>query len=153
MEGGRAPPPTLAFLSSKSCAPPCAQHESDISAYTYEKTLVMEQRSQILKQMHLTKNEREREVSPPPHGGALSHELLQNVGFYRCGRLCLTSLAISTALFPLVALICHLLLTPGSPAVGHVADACSQPPPRDFGIQTDFLLCRRLVGLRENSGC
>uniref|UniRef100_A0A452SUR3 Solute carrier family 12 member 5 n=1 Tax=Ursus americanus TaxID=9643 RepID=A0A452SUR3_URSAM len=44
-------------------------HESDISAYTYEKTLVMEQRSQILKQMHLTKNEREREVrfsSPSP---------------------------------------------------------------------------------------
>uniref|UniRef100_A0A8D0FTT6 Solute carrier family 12 member 5 n=1 Tax=Strix occidentalis caurina TaxID=311401 RepID=A0A8D0FTT6_STROC len=37
---------------------------SDISAYTYEKTLVMEQRSQILKQMHLTKNEREREVRP-----------------------------------------------------------------------------------------
>uniref|UniRef100_A0A803TMT1 Solute carrier family 12 member 5 n=1 Tax=Anolis carolinensis TaxID=28377 RepID=A0A803TMT1_ANOCA len=36
-------------------------HESDISAYTYEKTLVMEQRSQILKQMHLTKTERERE--------------------------------------------------------------------------------------------
>uniref|UniRef100_A0A8C4N0A3 Solute carrier family 12 member 5 n=1 Tax=Equus asinus asinus TaxID=83772 RepID=A0A8C4N0A3_EQUAS len=40
-------------------------HESDISAYTYEKTLVMEQRSQILKQMHLTKNEREREVRFP----------------------------------------------------------------------------------------
>ncbi|XP_015684280.1 solute carrier family 12 member 5-like [Protobothrops mucrosquamatus] len=37
-------------------------HESDISAYTYEKTLVMEQRSLILKQMHLTKTEREREV-------------------------------------------------------------------------------------------
>uniref|UniRef100_A0A8C3IVS3 Solute carrier family 12 member 5 n=1 Tax=Chrysemys picta bellii TaxID=8478 RepID=A0A8C3IVS3_CHRPI len=37
-------------------------HESDISAYTYEKTLVMEQRSEILKQMHLTKTEREREV-------------------------------------------------------------------------------------------
>uniref|UniRef100_A0A3B3UMN5 Solute carrier family 12 member 5b n=1 Tax=Poecilia latipinna TaxID=48699 RepID=A0A3B3UMN5_9TELE len=36
--------------------------DSDISAYTYEKTLVMEQRSQILKQMHLTKNEMEREV-------------------------------------------------------------------------------------------
>uniref|UniRef100_A0A8C3IVQ4 Solute carrier family 12 member 5 n=1 Tax=Chrysemys picta bellii TaxID=8478 RepID=A0A8C3IVQ4_CHRPI len=35
---------------------------SDISAYTYEKTLVMEQRSEILKQMHLTKTEREREV-------------------------------------------------------------------------------------------
>lgn len=39
------------------------QHDSDISAYTYEKTLVMEQRSQILKQMHLTKNEKEREVN------------------------------------------------------------------------------------------
>ncbi|XP_066482618.1 solute carrier family 12 member 5 [Tiliqua scincoides] len=37
-------------------------HESDISAYTYEKTLVMEQRSQILKQMHLTKTERECEI-------------------------------------------------------------------------------------------
>lgn len=48
--------PCLKFL----LFPP--QHESDISAYTYEKTLVMEQRSQILKQMHLTKNEREREV-------------------------------------------------------------------------------------------
>uniref|UniRef100_A0A8C7ZZU8 Solute carrier family 12 member 5b n=1 Tax=Oryzias sinensis TaxID=183150 RepID=A0A8C7ZZU8_9TELE len=36
--------------------------DNDISAYTYEKTLVMEQRSQILKQMHLTKNEMEREV-------------------------------------------------------------------------------------------
>lgn len=39
------------------------QHDSDISAYAYEKTLVMEQRSQILKQMHLTKNEMEREVN------------------------------------------------------------------------------------------
>uniref|UniRef100_A0A3P9I700 Solute carrier family 12 member 5b n=1 Tax=Oryzias latipes TaxID=8090 RepID=A0A3P9I700_ORYLA len=36
--------------------------DNDISAYTYEKTLVMEQRSQILKQMHLTKNEMEREI-------------------------------------------------------------------------------------------
>ncbi|TRY60725.1 hypothetical protein DNTS_029054 [Danionella cerebrum] len=36
--------------------------DSDISAYTYEKTLMMEQRSQILKEMHLTKNEREREI-------------------------------------------------------------------------------------------
>uniref|UniRef100_A0A8C1T778 Solute carrier family 12 member 5a n=1 Tax=Cyprinus carpio TaxID=7962 RepID=A0A8C1T778_CYPCA len=33
----------------------------DISAYTYEKTLMMEQRSQILKQINLTKTERERE--------------------------------------------------------------------------------------------
>lgn len=39
------------------------KHDSDISAYTYEKTLIMEQRSQILKQMHLTKNEMEREVN------------------------------------------------------------------------------------------
>ena len=39
------------------------KHDSDISAYTYEKTLLMEQRSQILKQMHLTKNEMEREVN------------------------------------------------------------------------------------------
>ena len=38
------------------------KHDSDISAYTYEKTLVMEQRSQILKQINLSKNEREREV-------------------------------------------------------------------------------------------
>ena len=38
------------------------QHDSDISAFTYEKTLVMEQRSQILKQINLSKNEREREV-------------------------------------------------------------------------------------------
>uniref|UniRef100_A0A672NHB6 Solute carrier family 12 member 5-like n=1 Tax=Sinocyclocheilus grahami TaxID=75366 RepID=A0A672NHB6_SINGR len=37
------------------------QHDSDISAYTYEKTLMMEQRSQILKQINLTKTERERE--------------------------------------------------------------------------------------------
>ncbi|XP_055079115.1 solute carrier family 12 member 5b isoform X1 [Periophthalmus magnuspinnatus] len=36
--------------------------DSDISAYTYEKTLVMEQRSQILKQMQLTKTEMEREI-------------------------------------------------------------------------------------------
>lgn len=38
------------------------QHESDISAFTYERTLVMEQRSQMLKQMQLSKTEREREV-------------------------------------------------------------------------------------------
>ncbi|XP_059419720.1 solute carrier family 12 member 7-like isoform X1 [Carassius carassius] len=34
----------------------------DISAFTYEKTLVMEQRSQMLKQMQLSKTEREREI-------------------------------------------------------------------------------------------
>uniref|UniRef100_A0A8D0A8E8 Solute carrier family 12 member 5a n=1 Tax=Sander lucioperca TaxID=283035 RepID=A0A8D0A8E8_SANLU len=40
-------------------------HDSDISAYTYEKTLVMEQRSQMLKQINLSKTEREREVRNP----------------------------------------------------------------------------------------
>ncbi|MED6254258.1 hypothetical protein ATANTOWER_021289, partial [Ataeniobius toweri] len=38
-------------------------HDNDISAFTYEKTLVMEQRSQMLKQMHLSRTEREREVT------------------------------------------------------------------------------------------
>nr|XP_057915554.1 solute carrier family 12 member 7 isoform X7 [Doryrhamphus excisus] len=37
-------------------------HDNDISAFTYEKTLVMEQRSQMLKQMQLSKTEREREA-------------------------------------------------------------------------------------------
>uniref|UniRef100_A0A3B3CQ93 Solute carrier family 12 member 7b n=1 Tax=Oryzias melastigma TaxID=30732 RepID=A0A3B3CQ93_ORYME len=37
-------------------------HDNDISAFTYEKTLVMEQRSQMLKQMHLSRTEREREA-------------------------------------------------------------------------------------------
>ncbi|XP_040833309.1 solute carrier family 12 member 7 isoform X2 [Ochotona curzoniae] len=36
--------------------------ENDISAFTYEKTLLMEQRSQMLKQMQLTKGERQREA-------------------------------------------------------------------------------------------
>uniref|UniRef100_A0AAR2K1H7 Solute carrier family 12 member 7a n=1 Tax=Pygocentrus nattereri TaxID=42514 RepID=A0AAR2K1H7_PYGNA len=42
-------------------------HASDISAFTYEKTLVMEQRSQMLKQMQLSKTEREREVAQMFH--------------------------------------------------------------------------------------
>uniref|UniRef100_A0AAY4CT37 Solute carrier family 12 member 6 n=1 Tax=Denticeps clupeoides TaxID=299321 RepID=A0AAY4CT37_9TELE len=37
-------------------------HNSDISAYTYERTLMMEQRSQMLRQMRLSKSDREREV-------------------------------------------------------------------------------------------
>ncbi|XP_025065345.1 solute carrier family 12 member 6 isoform X3 [Alligator sinensis] len=37
-------------------------HDSDISAYTYERTLMMEQRSQMLRQMRLSKTERDREV-------------------------------------------------------------------------------------------
>ncbi|XP_021568559.1 solute carrier family 12 member 7 [Carlito syrichta] len=36
--------------------------ENDISAFTYEKTLMMEQRSQMLRQMQLSKSEREREA-------------------------------------------------------------------------------------------
>ncbi|XP_063045086.1 solute carrier family 12 member 4 isoform X2 [Engraulis encrasicolus] len=36
-------------------------HDSDISAYTYERTLMMEQRSQMLRQMRLSNAERERE--------------------------------------------------------------------------------------------
>ncbi|XP_077445495.1 solute carrier family 12 member 6 isoform X1 [Stigmatopora argus] len=36
-------------------------HNSDISAYTYERTLMMEQRSQMLRQMRLSKSDRERE--------------------------------------------------------------------------------------------
>ncbi|XP_061447369.1 solute carrier family 12 member 6 isoform X2 [Rhineura floridana] len=38
-------------------------HDSDISAYTYERTLMMEQRSQMLRQMRLSKTERDREVN------------------------------------------------------------------------------------------
>ncbi|XP_074544540.1 solute carrier family 12 member 7-like isoform X2 [Halichoeres trimaculatus] len=37
-------------------------HDSDISAFTYEKTLIMEQRSKMLKQMQLSRTEREREI-------------------------------------------------------------------------------------------
>uniref|UniRef100_A0A8C6UWW5 Solute carrier family 12 member 4 n=1 Tax=Neogobius melanostomus TaxID=47308 RepID=A0A8C6UWW5_9GOBI len=37
-------------------------HDSDISAYTYERTLMMEQRSQMLRQMRLSTAERQREV-------------------------------------------------------------------------------------------
>ncbi|XP_078687831.1 solute carrier family 12 member 4-like isoform X6 [Branchiostoma floridae x Branchiostoma belcheri] len=35
---------------------------SDISAYTYERTLMMEQRNQMLKQMHLSKRESRKEI-------------------------------------------------------------------------------------------
>ncbi|XP_067303728.1 solute carrier family 12 member 6-like [Pseudorasbora parva] len=37
-------------------------NNSDISAYTYERTLMMEQRSQMLRQMRLSKSDREREA-------------------------------------------------------------------------------------------
>ncbi|XP_074555013.1 solute carrier family 12 member 6 [Halichoeres trimaculatus] len=51
-------------------------HNSDISAYTYERTLMMEQRSQMLRQMRLSKSDREKEGVPgfsssrPEAGGA-----------------------------------------------------------------------------------
>uniref|UniRef100_A0A8D3CHS1 Solute carrier family 12 member 6 n=1 Tax=Scophthalmus maximus TaxID=52904 RepID=A0A8D3CHS1_SCOMX len=38
-------------------------HDSDISAYTYERTLMMEQRSQMLRQMRLSKSDRDKEQS------------------------------------------------------------------------------------------
>lgn len=38
------------------------QHNSDISAYTYERTLMMEQRCQMLRQMRLSKSDWDREV-------------------------------------------------------------------------------------------
>ncbi|MGH0116122.1 UNVERIFIED_CONTAM: hypothetical protein FKN15_074763 [Acipenser sinensis] len=47
-------------------------HESDISAFTYEKTLVMEQRSQMLKQMQLSRTEREREIQSITDGSRSS---------------------------------------------------------------------------------
>ncbi|KAF4086103.1 hypothetical protein AMELA_G00102940 [Ameiurus melas] len=47
-------------------------HESDISAFTYERTLVMEQRSQMLKQMQLSKTEREREIQSIADGSRSS---------------------------------------------------------------------------------
>uniref|UniRef100_A0A673BMV3 Solute carrier family 12 member 6-like n=1 Tax=Sphaeramia orbicularis TaxID=375764 RepID=A0A673BMV3_9TELE len=42
-------------------------HDSDISAYTYERTLMMEQRSQMLRQMRLSKSDRERELIHEDH--------------------------------------------------------------------------------------
>lgn len=48
----------------------------DISAFTYEKTLVMEQRSQMLKQMQLSKTEREREAQLIHDKNTKSHATL-----------------------------------------------------------------------------
>ncbi|XP_053570333.1 solute carrier family 12 member 7 [Bombina bombina] len=47
--------------------------ENDISAFTYEKTLMMEQRSQMLKQMQLSKTEREREAQHIHDRNTASH--------------------------------------------------------------------------------
>ncbi len=59
------------------------QHDSDISAYTYEKTLVMEQRSQILKQINLTKTEREREVHVRPQTFIINLYFWSNMLLYK----------------------------------------------------------------------
>uniref|UniRef100_A0A452V9R1 Solute carrier family 12 member 7 n=1 Tax=Ursus maritimus TaxID=29073 RepID=A0A452V9R1_URSMA len=50
--------------------------ENDISAFTYEKTLMMEQRSQMLKQMQLSKTEREREAQLIHDRNTASHSVV-----------------------------------------------------------------------------
>ncbi|XP_049889489.1 solute carrier family 12 member 7-like isoform X4 [Epinephelus moara] len=50
-------------------------HDSDISAFTYEKTLVMEQRSEMLKQMQLSRTEREREAQLIHDRNTASHSM------------------------------------------------------------------------------
>ncbi|XP_054458614.1 solute carrier family 12 member 7-like isoform X2 [Anoplopoma fimbria] len=52
--------------------------ESDISAFTYEKTLVMEQRSQMLKQMQLSRTEREREAQLIHDRNTASHSAMND---------------------------------------------------------------------------
>uniref|UniRef100_A0A452VA21 Solute carrier family 12 member 7 n=1 Tax=Ursus maritimus TaxID=29073 RepID=A0A452VA21_URSMA len=53
-----------------------AEVENDISAFTYEKTLMMEQRSQMLKQMQLSKTEREREAQLIHDRNTASHSVV-----------------------------------------------------------------------------
>lgn len=53
---------SFVLIAYATCDP--WQHDSDISAYTYERTLMMEQRSQMLRHMRLSKTERDREVRP-----------------------------------------------------------------------------------------
>ncbi|XP_036378680.1 solute carrier family 12 member 7 isoform X1 [Megalops cyprinoides] len=55
-------------------------HDSDISAFTYEKTLLMEQRSQMLKQMQLSRTEREREPQLIHDRNTASHAALNDKG-------------------------------------------------------------------------
>ncbi|XP_057396487.1 solute carrier family 12 member 7 isoform X5 [Balaenoptera acutorostrata] len=50
--------------------------ENDISAFTYERTLVMEQRSQMLKQMQLSKTEQEREAQLIHDRNTISHSAM-----------------------------------------------------------------------------
>ncbi|CAN9503340.1 unnamed protein product [Ophioblennius macclurei] len=51
-------------------------HDSDISAFTYEKTLMMEQRTEMLKQMQLSRTEREREAQLIHDRNTASHSLV-----------------------------------------------------------------------------
>nr|XP_020469031.1 solute carrier family 12 member 7-like isoform X2 [Monopterus albus] len=53
-------------------------HDNDISAFTYEKTLVMEQRSQMLKQMQLSRIEREREAQLIHDRNTASHSAMND---------------------------------------------------------------------------
>ncbi|XP_074506339.1 solute carrier family 12 member 7-like isoform X2 [Sebastes fasciatus] len=53
-------------------------HEGDISAFTYEKTLVMEQRSQMLKQMQLSRTEKEREAQLIHDRNTASHSAMND---------------------------------------------------------------------------
>ncbi|XP_033982626.1 solute carrier family 12 member 7 isoform X2 [Trematomus bernacchii] len=53
-------------------------HDNDISAFTYEKTLVMEQRSQMLKQMQLSRTEREREAQLIHDRNTASHATIND---------------------------------------------------------------------------
>ncbi|XP_051796775.1 solute carrier family 12 member 7 isoform X7 [Acanthochromis polyacanthus] len=52
--------------------------DNDISAFTYEKTLMMEQRSQMLKQMHLSRTEREREAQLIHDRNTASHATIND---------------------------------------------------------------------------
>uniref|UniRef100_A0A4W6BW39 Solute carrier family 12 member 7 n=1 Tax=Lates calcarifer TaxID=8187 RepID=A0A4W6BW39_LATCA len=53
-------------------------HDNDISAFTYEKTLVMEQRTQMLKQMQLSRTEREREAQLIHDRNTASHATIND---------------------------------------------------------------------------
>ncbi|XP_053305524.1 solute carrier family 12 member 4 [Spea bombifrons] len=48
-------------------------HNNDISAYTYERTMMMEQRSQMLRQIRLTKTERNREAQLVKDRHSITH--------------------------------------------------------------------------------
>jgi hypothetical protein len=45
-------------------------HDSDISDYTYERTLLMEQRNEMLKEMQVSEKRRGKMVSPELRVGA-----------------------------------------------------------------------------------